>query len=776
MSATFPISEKNGTVSNLEKDTNSIEQLFAVYFSAATVSTAVRWMGHWFSNADWRPLLVDGILLVGLFLFWMATKRRQPIPRLVEIFLLSMQLGIAALWLFFLPVYALLPPIILFLIFLYLLYINQGDYLLWTVGGSFVIVVIALALQWLNRSQVMGLTSSAGQWQFYTQLTLYISTGAVVSLTYVYHRVNKEREQQLAQTQSLERARYEAEQKRDLMAQLRALQSDFFLEEDLQPQFDLLLQQLLEFTKSKFGFLAEVVVDDEHQLLDSKLHASVYNEQFERLSAVDQDRHLRQAFERMVAERKPVIDNGANQRHGEAFLFNIQSYLSLPVMYDYKVVGHVLLTNRLEGYQSEQVEELDPFLSTYGSVLQNIRLKRAQRDYENRLRKAKEEAEANDRRKSQFLTNISHELRTPLSLIMGPLNLLQQIPLEQLKAEEWQQHLQTMDRNSKRMREYLEDILDLARLDVQELSINHQPTALHALLQTCYQAYQIEAQERSFTYQLDYELEPQLHLSTDADKLQKILDGLLSNAFRYSRNGGTVTIKAHQKADWLCLSIIDQGRGIPLEQQGHIFERFYQIEVPDETIFAGTGLGLALCKELAEALHYQIEVESVVGEGSRFTVKVPIQYVVAAPAPAQPAPVSVANGTATDPMRPCLLVAEDHRDMRLFLEQVLKADYEVVVVEDGQRAWERLSQQPEQFDLLITDLMMPHLDGYALLELVHAQPWAARLPIVVLTAKTQFDDRLGNLRIGMDDYLTKPFEVGELLATVRYLLSNRLFK
>ncbi len=114
--------------------------------------------------------------------------------------------------------------------------------------------------------------------------------------------------------------------------------------------------------------------------------------------------------------------------------------------------------------------------------------------------------------------------------------------------------------------------------------------------------------------------------------------------------------------------------------------------------------------------------------------------------------------------------------MRLFLEQILSLDYEVVLVENGSQAWEELRSHPTEYDLLITDLMMPEMDGYTLLENVHAQEWAAHLPIIVLTAKAQFDTRLGNLRIGMDDYLTKPFEVSELLATVQYLLSNRVSK
>lgn len=769
------MSDKKAVVSALENDADSIEQLFAIYFFAAALATSLRWVAHLLTEAGWRPILADGLLAVGLLGFWIMSKNERILARLVEVFLLFIQVGIAVLWLFFMPVYALDPPVALLGIFLYLLLINKGTYWLWTVIGSFIVVILALLLQWFPQAQVLRTIYDEGEWQFYTSLTLYISIVVTIFLTFVHHRVLKGRELQLAQTIALERARNEAEQKRDLFAQLRALQSDFFLEQDLQLRFDRLLQQLLEFTESRYGFLAEVFVDDAKKVIDTKLHAGVYNQVFGVLSKKEREEYLKQAFQQLVVEHQPIIDNNPVNGNEHARLFDVKNYLSLPVIYNYEIVGHVLVTDCSGGYKQELIEELEPFLSTYGSILRNIQLKRAQRAYEKQLRQAKEVAEQNDRLKSQFLTNISHELRTPLSLIMGPIAILQKQSFQQLDEVTFQQYLATIDRNSKKMLVYLEDILDLAKLDAQQLNLDYSNIELAALLERCYETHQKEANERNMTYQLKMETTTTVQLTTDVEKLEKILDHLLSNAFKFTKNKGTVVLEAQQEEEHLLLAVRDTGRGIPLGKQAHLFSRFYQVEHFNERIFSGTGLGLALCQEMATLLGYDIRLESEEGKGSCFTVVIPrSKWTII-----QPSIFKENNGIQPSSSdlpkeRLCLLVAEDHRDMRLFLEQILSIDYEVVLVENGRQAWDELRQDPTRYDLLITDLMMPEMDGYTLLEQVHAQDWAAQLPIVVLTAKAQFDTRLGNLRIGMDDYLTKPFEVSELLATIQYLLSNRV--
>lgn len=769
------MSDKKALVSALESDASSVEQLFSLYFFAAALATSLRWAAHILTEAGWQPMLFDGVVAAGLFVFWSVSRNERLVERLVEVFLLSVQVGIAVLWLFFMPVYEVVPPIALLVIFLYLL-VNQGAYLMWTVVGSFIVVVVALFLQWFPQAQLLKAVYSNGDWQLYTLLTLCISTGAIIVLTFVYQRVIKEREFQLAQNIALERARNEAEQKRDLFAQLRALQSDFFLEEDLQLRFDRLLQQLLEFTESRYGFLAEVSVNEAQEVVDMKIHTSVYNEQFGALSEAQQQEHLEATFQRVVEACKPVIDNNPRDRSSQVPVFDITNYLSLPVMYHYDMVGHVLVTNRAGGYKKELIEELEPFLSTYGSILRNIQLKRAQRAYEKQLRQAKEKAEQNDRLKSQFLTNISHELRTPLSLIMGPIAILQKQSIKSINEATLKQYLETIDRNSKNMLAYLEDILDLAQLDAAKLNINERTIDGVPLLERAYSAYKREAEERGMTYELVADLPAGIQLTTDTEKLEKILDNLLSNAFKYTKNKGRVQLQATQRDQQLLFTIEDTGRGIPSEAQAQIFNRFYQVEHSNERIFSGTGLGLALCQELATLLGYEIQVESEVGKGSRFTVVIPASKWSAPKGKPHQQDIATIEPAVVPKERPCLLVAEDHRDMRLFLEQILSLDYDVFLTENGRQAWEELQSHPTRYDLLITDLMMPEMDGYDLLEKVHAQEWAAQLPIIVLTAKAQFDTRLGNLRIGMDDYLTKPFEVSELLATVQYLLRNRVFE
>jgi signal transduction histidine kinase/CheY-like chemotaxis protein len=617
------------------------------------------------------------------------------------------------------------------------------------------------------------------KWIDYSMITLYVTGVIAMCLNFVNTRIQRERIESEKKEAQLNAEKNEAEQKRDLLGMLKDLQSDFFLEEDLKDAFDNLLAQLLKLTNSTLGFVGEVLLSDNQYEL--KIHAlsagnpnsnsslkagsSILKEDLDSLS-----NYVMEAENYVIANKVSDLE-AAKVVLADRTLFD--NFLGIPVMYHYEKVGVIGIANREGGYNEELVHLLAPFLSTYGSVLQNIRLKRKQTEYENELKEAKELAEYSNRLKSQFLTNISHELKTPLSLILGPIELLLTKPIEQFNAGELRNYLGIMQRNGNKMLEHIEDIMDLAKLNSNELTVQNKPVELFPFVQNLYTLFKTEVAYRDIDYQLNYEVNKQLVVPLDIKKIEKIINNLLSNAFKYTKEGGKITLSVLVIDQTITIKVEDTGIGIPAEHLSHIFNRFYQVKTEGETIFSGTGVGLALVKELADIQGIEVNVESTVSKGSCFSFMLP--YVL--PVSYVQESVVVVEDTISSPglikKEQCtILVVEDNYDMRLFLKKILKDEYEVILAENGLKGLEIVQAEPSRINLIITDLMMPEMDGFELLEKLKKEASTADLPVIVLTAKHEKDSRLNALRIGVDEYLTKPFSIDELFATVKHLLQN----
>ena len=762
----------------MKEESISTAKLFELNCLVTAVAVAWRVAFHAIQNAGWLPIVVDGMLAVVLFAFYGITRyHEQSLKRVIQWYLLAKEGAITLVWLCWGSLQSIWSPVILLIILIYMVVWGEAYYKKLALVVNAIILLLIVALQFREDWFAFNFPQ---YWASYTHLTLYISSMVALLLGIVNNRVEAER--QLAQQQAmvLEQARKAAEQRRDLLMYLKDLQSDFFLEQDLQPSFDKLLQQLLEVTNSSYGFMGELEAGEE-LAWKSRTHAAVHAPAFAALPKEQQSIIISEFFKSVYEGNISVINNQVKETVAPENQFGLSSYLGIPVTYNYKMVGAIILTNRPTGYSQVILEELSPFISTYGSIIQNIRLKRAQKEYENELRQAKELAEQSSRLKSQFLTNISHELRTPLSLILGPINLLKKTDFQHLGEQQWLQQLNLIENNSKKMLAYIEDIVDLSKLNSGNLEA--QPTTIDLLsfLEEIYQKNKTTYSYRKLSFSLKYELPQPIGVYIDAEKLEKIIDNLLSNAFKYTKDGleEHVILQAQLVDKELQIFCCDSGQGISKEHFERIFNRFYQIEQPNESIFSGTGIGLALCKELSELLEVEISVQSQVGKGSCFTIHIPNhllrqqQYSKEVQQQANSALSSPPNTSPSNSGKPSLLVIDDNRDMRAFLKQILQLDYQVQLAKNGREALELLKEHPHQFELIITDLMMPEMDGFTLIQHIQANAHINHLPIIVLTAKAQFDERLRNLRIGMDDYLTKPFEVEELQVMVKHLLKAK---
>jgi signal transduction histidine kinase/ActR/RegA family two-component response regulator len=755
---------------------NSIEQLFYLNYLANGCAVGVRILTHFLSGVGAAAFLVDGALMVLLFCFFYLSKQKNNYSKFIWPFIITTQLFVGALWLSLNKMDSLVAPSYVLVISFYALFFKQKEHQKLVYSINIIIVAIALTiffyLKWWDGSIY------TEKWIDYSMITLYVTGVIAMGLDFLNTRIQRERVKSEQKEAQLNAEKEEAEQKRDLLAMLKDLQSDFFLEEDLKNAFDNLLAQLLKLTNSTLGFVGEVLLNEDHYEL--KIHA------FSEANSTNEDSNTPLSIPKedldslsdyiMGAENYVIANEMSTLKTAKVILTDrtlFDNFLGIPVTYHYEKVGVIGIANREGGYDEKLVHLLAPFLSTYGSVLQNIRLKRKQTEYENDLKEAKELAEYSNRLKSQFLTNISHELKTPLALILGPIELLLTKPIEQFNAGELRNYLGIMQKNGKKMLEHIEDIMDLAKLNSNELKVQTKPVELFPFIQNLYALFKTEVAYRDIDYQLIYEVNKQLEVPLDTKKIEKIINNLLSNAFKYTKEGGKIILSVLVVDQAIIIKVEDTGIGIPSDHLPYIFNRFYQVKTEGETIFSGTGVGLALVKELADIQGIEVKVESTLSEGSCFSFVLP--YVL--PTSYVKEPTSIVENISSPPVlinnkQSTILVVEDNYDMRLFLKKILKDEYEVILAENGLKGLEIVQADPSRINLIITDLMMPEMDGFELLDNLKKQASTADLPVIVLTAKHEKDSRLNALRIGVDEYLTKPFSIDELFATVKHLLQN----
>ncbi len=384
-----------------------------------------------------------------------------------------------------------------------------------------------------------------------------------------------------------------------------------------------------------------------------------------------------------------------------------------------------------------------------------------------------------DAAKSRFFANVSHELRTPLTLIQGPIQSLRND--DNLTARQ-QELLHLASSNGDKLQELIGQILELQKMEAGKPDLNTTLTPLRDYLEHCVVHFSALAQQKEVEYGFDLSLPPGLHARIDREKYRIILANLLANAFKFTRAGGEVAVSITYSNPDLRIEVRDTGSGIHADDLPHVFDRFYQTKRTDRPAEGGTGIGLALCKEYVGLFGGTIEVESQEGQGATFRVKIPILAEFAStPSPERitfgtsptPAPVArAAHHPAQGGEAPRILVVEDNPDLQEYLRFILSDHYRVETAGNGQQALDRLRALPD-CRLVLSDIMMPVMDGYQLLRELKSGETTGHLPVIMLTARGDAGDRLRALRIGVDDYLTKPFEEEELLVRIANLLKNQ---
>jgi len=402
------------------------------------------------------------------------------------------------------------------------------------------------------------------------------------------------------------------------------------------------------------------------------------------------------------------------------------------------------------------------------------------------IEKQAESLKSLDKIKSNFFANVSHELRTPLTLISGPVSSLLQNGKHSVKE---QKLLGFIEKNTKQLIKLVKEILDLSKLENDKLEINDSPVIFNKYLKDQLAQFHSFASSDGLDFELKFNTKENLQILLDTEKFEKIIHNFLSNAMKFSDEGGKVILSVNEMDSELQISIKDEGRGIHPNDLPHIFDRFYQSKQPNVIAEGGYGIGLSICKEIAELLKGKVWVESTLGEGSIFYYKFPKRIVLDILIDKEesinyPSLISASLSGIVELNPPVdleydfkkstILVVEDNIDLRSYL-QILLHEYNVINAENGQNALEilnKLSNNSKTPDLIISDLMMPVMDGFSFLEKLKSDDRWRHLPVIMLTAKARTHTKIKALRIGVDDYLLKPFQEDELKARIENLLHN----
>jgi signal transduction histidine kinase/ligand-binding sensor domain-containing protein/DNA-binding response OmpR family regulator len=381
--------------------------------------------------------------------------------------------------------------------------------------------------------------------------------------------------------------------------------------------------------------------------------------------------------------------------------------------------------------------------------------------------------------KIKFFTNVSHEFRTPLSLIMAPVDKI----LKHTVVEEQRDQLKMINRNAKRLLNMVNQLLDFRKMEVQELRLHARNGDFISFIKEMVYSFSDVAEKKHITLVFDSEIQS-LTISFDHDKIERIIFNLLSNAFKFTPDGGHVSVllamieKTPQKR-LLEIKVIDTGIGIPLDKQDKIFERFFQNEVPGTMVNQGSGIGLSITKEFVKLHNGKISVESEPGKGSYFTILLPVDLAseeqVSANEPELPvvaiteAPDWVQARSDNAIKKLTVLLVEDNEDFRFYLKDNLNDTFNIIEAANGKEGWQKtLALHP---NLVVSDISMPEMNGIDLCRKIRNDKRTSHIPVVLLTAVTGEELQLQGLETGANDYLTKPFNFEILTSKLKNILA-----
>ena len=389
--------------------------------------------------------------------------------------------------------------------------------------------------------------------------------------------------------------------------------------------------------------------------------------------------------------------------------------------------------------------------------------------------------------KLRFFINISHEIRTPLTLIIAPVQEM----INKVNDKWLHKQLEQVQKNTNRLLHLVNQLMDYRRAELGVFNLKVQYTPIHEIIEKDFLFYENLARRKKIAYDFSSDVEGKSILC-DPNYLELIVNNLLSNAFKYTNEGQSITVTLKQVGEELLLQVKDTGNGIPIDKQGKIFERFYQID--NEHL--GSGIGLALVQRLVDLHHGRIELESQEGMGSTFSIYLPTAESAYSPEE-KVSDVEVINEPQTHTtnnqemytidtvnedeeenmmennshQKETILIVEDNPDIRQYLSDELGYSFHIQKAENGEEALDIIKRQ--EIDLILTDVMMPIMDGLQLCRQIKQNLSTCHIPIIILSAKADLKEQLKGLQVGADDYIPKPFSITIIKAKIKNLFRTR---
>lgn len=434
----------------------------------------------------------------------------------------------------------------------------------------------------------------------------------------------------------------------------------------------------------------------------------------------------------------------------------------------------------------------------------NINLERRVIERTEKLQQANEKLKELDTFKNRLFANISHEFRTPLTLIIEPIRSLQKGEYGKLSGKSLEL-ISSMKRNADRLLKLISDYLDLSKIEAGRMDVNRRNHNVSELLSVCISSFDSNAVSRGIEIRFQDQTGGGFHAQIDPELMEKAIFNLLSNAIKFNRPDGEskIFVTLEHDADYFRIRVKDSGIRIPSDKLESIFERFHQVDSSLTRRHEGTGIGLSLTMEIVELHKGEIFADSQPDEGSIFVINIPLhtpvddqaveQYPhhltvtelhgdpneeiteagqVTAESKGIPEPVSLTKDVTSAEMT--ILIVEDNDDMRGYLEGILGRCYHTSTAANGKEALQRLEM--EEVDLVLSDLMMPEMDGYELTQTIRSHLRYEGLPIILLTARADVPDKIQGFEKGANDYIIKPFSAEEVLSRIKSQLSFKVLR
>ncbi|MBE9222790.1 PAS domain S-box protein [Cyanobacterium stanieri LEGE 03274] len=613
-------------------------------------------------------------------------------------------------------------------------------------------------------------------------------------------------------------AQIQLKQKTELLSTISKAESQFITAENRLTIFEQLLSDLLELTDSEYGFIGEVLFKEDGSasieenffkikgvpyIKNRSITNIAWNEETlkyyeENFEEGMEFHNMQTLFGAVVTTGKPVIANnpstdsrrgGTPQGHPP-----LNAFLGLPFFSGHNLVGIVGIANAPRDYDDAVIEYLQPFLMTCSILIEGFRLDQQKKLAEQQLFESNQQLIRANRLKDEFLANMSHELRTPLNAILGMTEglldeIFGQINNKQLKA------LNTIERSGTHLLELINDILDLAKIEAEHLELHCEPVSINNLC------------DSSLAFVKQMALKKRIQLTTDLPatfpdlivderRIRQVLINLLNNAVKFTPKGGNISLRfscnpppivpdffthtfenrgdtSHNLSSqsYIYISVIDTGIGISPDNIQKLFQPFMQIDSALNRQYAGTGLGLSLVRKIVELHGGYVIVSSQLGVGSYFTIVLPCvccdsSLITEA---VDNSSIIPQNVTSSPLEKPLILLAEDNEANIRTIANYLKAKgYNLIFAENGEKAVSlAISEQP---DLILMDIQMPQMNGLEAIALIREHDTLCNTPIIALTALAMKGDEEKCLRMGANEYLSKPLKMKQLVSKIQQLL------